>query len=175
VAVVEASRLLLRKHHHPPGPVGEPLEHPALQLQLRRGRAATAGSWYLPDASVPWSSYHPRCWRRWLGPARVKSCKTAAQRDRDRRLTITRPLHSDRRWQQLRDTSPAEWADTVAFDRAIRAGHPHHDRPAPRGRAFLHRSLVPLDRVDLHPTPGRGSAAELGDGFGNECLGVCGT
>jgi hypothetical protein len=33
------------------------------------------------------------------------------------------PFRSDARWRELRDTSPAEWADAVAFDRAIRAGH----------------------------------------------------
>lgn len=87
------------------------------------------------------------------------------------------PFRSDQRWQELRDTAPAEWADAVAFDRAIRAGHPRHGRPALRGRAYLHRSLVPLDRVNLHatPRPGRGSDGEPGEGFGNDCHGVCGT
>jgi hypothetical protein len=85
------------------------------------------------------------------------------------------PFRSDARWRELRDTSPTEWADAVAFDRAIRAGHRRHGRPALRGRAFLHRSLVPLDRVDLRPTPRQGSGGEPGEGFGNHCQGVCGT
>src|SRR6266487_3919992 len=66
VVMVEAPGLLLGEHDHPPGLVGEPLEHPALQRRLRRGRAATAGSWR-PDASAQWSRYHPTRWRQWLG------------------------------------------------------------------------------------------------------------
>jgi hypothetical protein len=39
VVVIQEPGFLLGEHDHPPGPVGEPLEHPA--LQFRRGRAAT--------------------------------------------------------------------------------------------------------------------------------------
>jgi hypothetical protein len=80
------------------------------------------------------------------------------------------PFHADRQWRQLRDRSPEEWADAVAFDRAIRHGHPSAiHKAALRGRAFLHRSLRPLDQVDLSPP----DDADI-DGFGNDCQGVCG-
>jgi hypothetical protein len=67
----------------------------------------------------------------------------------------------------LRDNSPGEWADAVAFDRAIRHGHPAAiHKAALRGKAFLHQSLRPLDQIDLPP----GDAASTdADGFGNDC------
>jgi hypothetical protein len=51
---------------------------------------------------------------------------------------------------------------------------PPHDPLGPweaavRGRAFLHRSLRPLDQADLTPPDGTDV-----DGFGNDCQGVCG-
>ncbi len=59
---------------------------------------------------------------------------------------ITCPYHSDRQWRELRERSPKEWADAVAFDRAIRHGHPAAiHKQALRGNAFLHPSLRPLD------------------------------
>jgi hypothetical protein len=82
------------------------------------------------------------------------------------------PYHSDRQWRELRQRSPKEWADAVAFDRAIRHGHPAAiHKAALRGNAFLHPSLRPLDQVDLFPSDA--DAAEA-DGFGNDCQGVCG-
>lgn len=52
------------------------------------------------------------------------------------------PFHGNAQWRHLRDTSPAEWADAVAFDEAIRKGGA---RGLPlNGEAFLHRSRVPL-------------------------------
>lgn len=52
------------------------------------------------------------------------------------------PFHGNRQWRELRDGRPAEWADAVAFDEAIRKGGA---RGLPlNGEAFLHRSRVPL-------------------------------
>jgi hypothetical protein len=53
------------------------------------------------------------------------------------------PFHGNARWRELRDNSPAEWADAVEFDRLIRKGGA---RGLPlNGEAFLHSSRVPLD------------------------------
>lgn len=71
------------------------------------------------------------------------------------------PFHSDAMWRDLRDNSPDEWADTVAVDRAMRAGG---------GAEFMHAQRVPLDQVDLSTHAERGQA----DLFGNECEGMCG-
>jgi len=91
------------------------------------------------------------------------------------------PYHSDQQWRALRDGSPEEWADAVAFDRAIRHGHPAAiHKAALRGKAFLHQSLRPLDQADLAPPTGVGrpwggdASADEADGFGNDCQGVCG-
>ena len=92
------------------------------------------------------------------------------------------PYHSDRQWVELREHAPQEWADAVAFDRAIRHGHPAAiHKTALRGKAFLHPSLRPLDQVDLAPPTRVGrsdadaaKAADEADGFGNDCQGVCG-
>ncbi|MGQ0837559.1 hypothetical protein [Actinokineospora sp.] len=63
------------------------------------------------------------------------------------------PFHGRAGWKWLHDNDPDGWADAVAFDRAIRHGHPHataQGQPL-RGRYFLHRSCRPLDQVDLDP------------------------
>jgi hypothetical protein len=78
------------------------------------------------------------------------------------------PYKSDRQWRQLRDQSPAEWADAVAFDAS----------PAIRsyriaGEAFLHRSLVPLPMVDLSTQQDAGQLEmfEGGECDGFSCMG----
>lgn len=74
------------------------------------------------------------------------------------------PFHSNAYWREMRDTSPDEWADTVAMDTAIRNGI-----PGVRGQAYMHRSCQPLDQVPLDaPTA---SASQL---WLAECEGICG-
>ena len=52
------------------------------------------------------------------------------------------PYHGNRQWRDLRDSRPAEWADAIEFDAAIRKGR---SRGLPlAGEAYLHRSRVPL-------------------------------
>lgn len=81
------------------------------------------------------------------------------------------PYHGNAQWRDLRDNHPAEWADAVAFDEAIRKGGA---RGLPlNGTAYLHRSRVPLsiapiDRVTRAEWRGRqgdllDTLAELGD------------
>lgn len=77
------------------------------------------------------------------------------------------PFHTNAQWREIRDGSPEEWADAVAVDRRIR------DSGTSRGmrhQQFMHRSLVPLDQVDLRSDAERGQ----GDLWGNECSGICG-
>jgi hypothetical protein len=73
------------------------------------------------------------------------------------------PFHSNQQWRELRN-SPAEWADAVEVDAAIRA------QPGFRGQQFMHRSLKPLDQVDLSTAEDRGQL----NLFNNECEGMCG-
>lgn len=75
------------------------------------------------------------------------------------------PYASNARWRELRDQAPDEWAAAVEFDRAIRR------LPGMDGECFVHRARVPLSEVDLTEP----DADQLGEGFGGECEGLCGT
>lgn len=61
------------------------------------------------------------------------------------------PFHGNAQWRHIRDTSPAEWADVVAFDAAIRKGNARANATGNRllGEAFLHRSRLPLDQAPI--------------------------
>lgn len=71
------------------------------------------------------------------------------------------PFHSNQEWRNL---TAAEFADACDFERQIHKSDRLQDM---KHRVFLHRSLKPLDQVDLSP-----SGQE--DLFGNECMGLCG-
>jgi len=75
------------------------------------------------------------------------------------------PYHSNATWRELRRRSPAEWEETVRFDRSIRRGI-----PGVKGEAFVHRSMLPLDLVDLRTEAERGQPSL----FEDECAGHCG-
>ena len=59
---------------------------------------------------------------------------------------------------------PAQFADAVEFDKVIRAG-----LDGSNGPAFIHRSLKPLEDVDLRNDVDRGQLTFL-----DECDGMCG-
>jgi hypothetical protein len=73
------------------------------------------------------------------------------------------PFMDDRRWREMRDHRPEEWADAVAFDAAIRTN------TRIDGQAFLHRSLVPLPMVDLRTPQDRGQIEMFDDISDGEC------
>ncbi len=77
------------------------------------------------------------------------------------------PFHSDTEWRRIRDETPDEWEDAVAFDAQIRRAHDL------RGVSYLHRSLVPLSEVDLNTPEDKGQYGLFGN-FGDECEGMCG-
>jgi len=53
------------------------------------------------------------------------------------------PNRSDREWAAMKRERPAEWAEVVAFDKAIRS------ITGMRGESYLHRSLRPIGEVPL--------------------------
>ncbi|MET8147834.1 hypothetical protein ACIBSW_24765 [Actinoplanes sp. NPDC049668] len=63
------------------------------------------------------------------------------------------PFHDDGFWADLKARSPAEFADAVDFDTAIRHGsaRANADGHPLRGRYYLHAQRVPLDQVVLRP------------------------
>lgn len=76
------------------------------------------------------------------------------------------PYHSDAMWRDMRDNDPESWRDAVEFDRALRTTGVR----GITGEPFLHRSLVPLDEVDLSTLEDHGQLSA----WGNECSGHCG-
>jgi hypothetical protein len=61
------------------------------------------------------------------------------------------PFHGNAQWRKLRDEQPAEWADAVAFDTAIRSGNDRgnaNGKPL-LGEAYLHRSRLPLAQAPI--------------------------
>ena len=71
------------------------------------------------------------------------------------------PFHDNSQWRALK---PEEFADAVMVDAAIR------NQPGFRGEQYMHRSLKPLDQVDLSTAEERGQL----NMFINECEGMCG-
>jgi hypothetical protein len=63
------------------------------------------------------------------------------------------PFHDDRLWREIKLRRPDEWADAVAFDRAIRR------LPMVQGECYVHRSCVPLAEVDLRTPEDMGQLA----------------
>lgn len=74
------------------------------------------------------------------------------------------PYTDNRRWREMKDNRPEEWKDAVDFDNSIRT------LPRIKGEVFVHRSLKPLDEVDLLTDAERGQD----DLFAEECEGLCG-
>jgi hypothetical protein len=79
------------------------------------------------------------------------------------------PYHHNALWSEMKRERPEEWAETVAFDRVIRRG-----LPGVKGEAFVHRSMIPLDLVDLRTNAEKGQPTLPGLGWEEECSGHCG-
>lgn len=81
------------------------------------------------------------------------------------------PFHSDDEWINIK-SRPDEWRDACEFDEAMRSAARQNalekfgEKPM-AGEIYLHRSLVPLEMVDLKPSANN-------DGMANECQGMCG-
>jgi hypothetical protein len=76
------------------------------------------------------------------------------------------PYRDNAGWRAMRDNDPASWADAVAIDAAVRNNLPK----VRKNSVFVHRSLKPLDQVDLSTPEDRGQL----NLFLNECEGMCG-
>ena len=86
------------------------------------------------------------------------------QWDVPRSACIGCPYHTDAEWRRLKENEE-EWRDAVEFDHSIR-----HQRRLD-SEAYLHRSLKPLDEVDLRSDVQKGQRLL---GFAEECMGMCG-
>lgn len=74
------------------------------------------------------------------------------------------PFHSNTEWRAMKQDRPEEFQEAVDFERTIAAAVAPHKK-----RAYLHRSLRPLDEVDFSTPEERGQLNWL-----QECTGLCG-
>jgi hypothetical protein len=81
------------------------------------------------------------------------------------------PYKSNAEWRILKARNPAGWARAVAIDEAIRNSD-HKYAALHRGRAFVHRSMVPLAQADLREKDER--VGQVVMDFSQECQGMCG-
>lgn len=80
------------------------------------------------------------------------------------------PFRSDAEWRALRDNGhPEDFQQAVEVDREIRGNQSGYARDL-HFTPYLHRSLKPLDQVDLSTSEERGQP----DLFNNDCEGMCG-
>ena len=75
------------------------------------------------------------------------------------------PYRNDREWRMMKDDDPESWQKAVEFDAHLRV----YKREAMTHNEFLHRSLKPLDKVDLSTPADHGQISFL-----DECEGMCG-
>jgi hypothetical protein len=80
------------------------------------------------------------------------------------------PFKRNDEWRELKKNAN-EWADAVAFDKALREKKRIKER---FGWAGLHSSMKPLDEVDLRTDEEKGVFNLFDGAFSQECEGMCG-
>lgn len=78
------------------------------------------------------------------------------------------PFHSNAEWRRVRDDEPEDFQKAIDFERALQLAKKNRDNFD--SIPFLHRSLVPLDQVDLSTDTERGQSLL----WNQECEGMCG-
>ncbi len=78
------------------------------------------------------------------------------------------PFRDDNEWRRMKADEPEEFDKSVQFERQIQSIKKESENFSTI--PFLHRSLVPLDKVDFSTDIERGQGAL----FNNECEGMCG-
>lgn len=80
------------------------------------------------------------------------------------------PYTSDARFREMKMTDPDSWGKALAFDNAMRQTRVAKLAAGIKGEIFVHRSMTPLESVDLRNAEDAGQLSM----FGNECEGMCG-
>lgn len=104
------------------------------------------------DADVKYMrNRHPLIDLNWSRTDCIHFLTSIGLRDTPKSSCLGCPFHGNAQWRNIRDTSPEEWEDVVAFDAAIRQGNARANASGNRlpGQAFLHRSRVPLDQAPV--------------------------
>jgi len=89
-------------------------------------------------------------------------------REPPRSACVYCPYHSDHEWRRIRDTDPEGWQEAIRVDKLVRDGM--HDT---NSKLYVHRSLKPLDEVDLSTEEDRGQSTFF-EAWNAECEGMCG-
>ncbi|MFD9327820.1 hypothetical protein [Streptomyces sp. NPDC060065] len=104
------------------------------------------------DADVKYMrNRHPLIDLNWSRADCIRYLTSIGLADTPKSSCLGCPFHGNAQWRNIRDSSPQEWADVVAFDAAIRQGNARANASGNRllGQAFLHRSRVPLDQAPI--------------------------
>lgn len=133
------------------------------------------------DADVKYMrNRHPLIDMGWSRSDCVRYLTSLGLADTPKSSCLGCPFHGNAQCRSIRDHSPAEWEDVVAFDAAIRQGNARANAGGNKllGQAFLHRSRVPLDEAPIdHVTAAEWAARqqnladadELGQGVVDGC------
>ncbi|WP_406186140.1 hypothetical protein [Streptomyces sp. NBC_01006] len=134
------------------------------------------------DADVKYMrNRHPLIDLNWSRTDCIRYLTSLGLADTPKSSCLGCPFHGNRQWRTIRDTSPSEWEDVVAFDAAIRKGNARANATGNQllGQAFLHRSRVPLSEAPIdHVTAAEWAAIqqesdadleELEQGVANGC------
>jgi len=78
------------------------------------------------------------------------------------------PYHDDAYWVELKFEMPVEFEKAVVFEREYQEAY--RQATALRGVPFLHRSCIPLDKVDFEAS----RKTNQGELFTADCTGMCG-
>ncbi|MFD9793356.1 hypothetical protein ACFWXK_20685 [Streptomyces sp. NPDC059070] len=94
---------------------------------------------------------HPLIEMNWSRSDCVRYLTSLGLADTPKSSCLGCTYHGNAQWRSIRDSSPEEWADVVAFDAAIRAGNARANATGNPllGQAFLHRSRVPLSEAPI--------------------------
>ncbi|MER6531649.1 hypothetical protein [Streptomyces sp. NPDC001508] len=104
------------------------------------------------DADVRYmKNAHPLIDLGWTRSDCVRYLTSFGLADTPKSACLGCPFHGNAQWRHIRDTSPEEWQDVVAFDAAIRQGNARANATGNKllGHAFLHRSRMPLDQAPI--------------------------
>ena len=100
------------------------------------------------------------------------SCQKWLERDgwgdTPRSACIGCPYHNDHLWRQMKEQDPGDWQEAVDFDNKLR--EQRFLKTNGDGLVYTHKTMQPLDMVDLSTAEERGQL----NLFGNECTGLCG-
>ncbi len=125
------------------------------------------------DATYPWmKNVYPLVDLRMTRDDCLRWMKQHGHDRPPRSACIGCPFRSQEQWVELRKSSEDDYQDAVDFDNQIREGYARN-RGNFKGQAFLHRSMKPLQDVDLSTEEERGIMS-LFPRWEDECLGMCG-